>query len=155
MATKTLTKCGAVAALYVVLTLALAPISFGPLQFRVSEFLKPLALFDPTMSMAFALGTSLSNLASPFGPWDYVAMAVVDALAALVCWFLRRWPWPSLVLQAVIISVGVAVFPLGMGGGLPIWGTFPTVLVSQVTILLVAYAVIWKPRREWLCQVLS
>jgi len=155
MATKTLTRCAAVAALYVVLTLAMAPISFGPVQFRVSELLKPLALFDPAMALAFALGTGLSNLASPFGPWDYVAMAVVDALAALICWRLRRWPWVSLVVQAVVISAGVAVFPLGLGGGLPILATFPGVLASQSIILLVAYAVIWRPRREWICRILS
>jgi len=155
MATRTITRCGAVAALYVVLTLALAPISYGPVQFRVSEMLKPLALFDPAMALAFALGTCLSNLASPFGPWDYVAMALVDAVAALICWRLRRCPWGSLVIQAVIISAGVAVFPLGLGGGLPVLATFPGVLVSQLIILLVAYAVIWRPRQEWLCRILS
>lgn len=154
MATRTLTRCGAVAALYAVLTLVLAPISYGPVQFRMSELLKPLALFDPAMALAFALGTGLSNLMSPFGPWDYIAMALVDAVAAVVCWKLRRWPWYSLVIQAVIISAGVSIFPLGFGGGLPVWTTFPAVFASQVTILLVAYAVIWKPRQEWLWRSL-
>lgn len=155
MATKTLTRCGAIAALYVVLTLALAPISFGPLQFRVSELLKPLALFGPEMALAFALGTGLSNLVSPFGAWDYVAMALVDALAAFMCWRLRSWPWASLAVQSAIISAGVAVFPLGLGGGLPAWATLPGVFISQLVILLTSYAVIWNPRRKWLCHVLS
>jgi len=144
-----------VAAAYVVLTLALAPVSFGPLQFRASEFLKPLALFDPALALAFALGTGLSNLASPFGPWDYIAMPLVDAVAALLCWRLRRWPWASLVAQAGVIAVGVAVFPLGLGGGLPVCATLPGVLASQLVILLMAYAIIWQPRREWLWSVLS
>jgi len=47
MTIKTVTRAALVAAVYVVLTVALAPLSFGPLQFRVSEMLKPLALFAP------------------------------------------------------------------------------------------------------------
>jgi uncharacterized membrane protein len=155
MKTRTLTRGAAIAAVYVVLTLALAPISFGPLQFRVSELLKPLALFDPALAFAFGLGTGLSNLWSPFGPWDYVAMPIVDALAAFLCWRLRRRPWLSLTLQALVIALGVAIFPLGLGGALPVYLTFPAVAVSQLIILLVAYAVIWKPRREWLEHTFS
>jgi len=154
METKTIARCGAVASVYIVLTFVFAPFSFGPLQFRVSELLKPLALFDPSMALAFAVGTGLSNLMSPFGPWDYVAMAVVDALAALVCWRLRRWPWASLVAQAIIISAGVAVFPLALGGGMPVWATFPSVLAAQLIILLVAYGVIWRPRQEWIESIM-
>jgi uncharacterized membrane protein len=155
MRTRTLTRAAALAAVYVILTLALAPISFGPLQFRVSELLKPLALFDPFLALAFALGTAVSNLWSPFGPWDYVAMPIVDAAAALLCWRLRRRPWFSLAIQALVIALGVAVFPLGLGGSLPVYLTFPAVAASQLIILLVAYAVIWKPRREWLEHVFS
>jgi uncharacterized membrane protein len=155
MKTKTLTRCAAVAALYALLTLAIAPVAFGPLQFRVSNFLKPLALFDPAFALAFALGTGLSNLWSPFGPWDYLAMPLVDALAALVCWRLRRWPWVAVGVQAVVISVGVVLFPLGLGGGLPVAATFPAVLASQLVILLVAYGVIWKPRKAWMWRTLS
>ena len=155
MKTRTITRGAAVAAVYVVLTLALAPISFGPLQFRVSELLKPLALFDPALALAFGLGTGLSNLWSPFGPWDYLAMPIVDALAAFLCWRLRRRPWLSLALQALVIALGVAIFPLGLGGALPVHLTFPAVAASQLIILLIAYAVIWRPRREWLEHVFS
>ena len=154
MATKTIARCGVVAAVYVVLTLVFAPMSFGPLQFRVSEMLKPLALFHPFFSVSFALGTGISNLWSPFGPWDYVAMSVVDAFAALLCWRYRRWPWLAVGVQALIVAAGVATFPLGLGGGLPVQATFPAVLVSQLVLLLGSYAIIWKPRKEWLCYIL-
>jgi uncharacterized membrane protein len=145
-------KCGAIAALYVVLTVALAPLSYGALQFRVSEFLKPLALFAPWTAAAFALGTCIANLFSPFGMWDYVAMPLVDAIAALVCWRLRRHPLLALVIQAGVIALGVAIFPLGLGGGLPVLPSFISVCVSQVVIFLAAWFVIWKPRREMLCR---
>ena len=150
MATKTVVRAAIVAALYIVLTIALAPMSFGLLQFRVSEMLKPLALFHPGYALAFVIGTFFSNLASPFGAWDFVCMAVVDGLAALVCWKLRKRQVASLIIQAVIISVGVAVFPLGFGGGLPVLISFISVLIPQLIILLGSYFIIWRYFGEWL-----
>jgi len=138
-----------VAAVYVVLTVALAPVSYGPLQFRVSEMLKPLALFAPWLTGAFALGTGLANLWSPFGPWDYIAMPLVDALAAWLCWKLRARPLVALCVQAVIIAGGVAVFPLWFGGKIAPWLTFLPVLASQAVILFGAWFIAWRPRREW------
>ena len=142
--TRTIVYSGMLAAAYVVLTVALAPISYGPLQFRVSEVLKPAVLWNPVFAIAFGIGTGLANLASPFGPWDYIAMSVVDAVAALLCWGLRRMPVIGVTLQAVVISVGVAVFPLGFGGGFPFVPTFLSVLVSQLILLVGGYFFIWR-----------
>jgi len=155
METKTIAKCGVVAAMYVVVTIALAPISYGPIQFRVSELIKPLALFDPEMALAFALGTGISNIMSPFGPWDYIVMAVVDGIAAFACWKLRKYPWLSLVVQSLVISIGVAVFPLWLGGGISPILTFPGIMLSETVILLAAYAIIWRPRTQLICHYLN
>jgi uncharacterized membrane protein len=131
----------------------LAPISYGPLQFRMSEALKPIALFSPVYAGAFALGNFLANLASPFGFWDFGVMALVDGLAAWLCWFVgRRTEMGGVILQAVVISIGVSVFPLWLGGRMPIVVTLPFVLLSELLILPVAYRVIW--RREDLRQLL-
>jgi len=154
MATKTITRSAAVAATYAVLTVVLAPVSYGPLQFRVAELLKPLALFAPEFALGFAVGTGMANLLSPFGPWDFIAMPVVDALAGYVCWRWRRYPVLALLVQAMIIAVGVAVFPLGFGGGLSPVVTFLPVLVSQVALLLLGWFTVWKPRREWVLWAL-
>lgn len=135
---------GMLAAAYVVVTLAFAPLSYGPLQFRVSEMLKPLALFHPAFAIAFGVGNGIANFASPFGFYDWFFMAFVDAGAALLCWWLRRWPWLALAVQAVVISAGVAMFPLGMGAGLPFLPTFIAVLIPELVLLFVGYAVIWR-----------
>ena len=135
---------GMLAAAYVVVTLAFAPLSYGPLQFRVSEMLKPLALFHPAFAIAFGVGNGIANFASPFGFYDWFFMAFVDAGAALLCWWLRRWPWLALAVQAVVISAGVAMFPLGMGAGLPFLPTFIAVLIPELVLLFVGYGVIWR-----------
>jgi uncharacterized membrane protein len=142
--TRTIVYSGVLAAAYVVLTLALAPISFFQFQFRVSEFLKPAVLWNPVFAVAFGVGTFLANLTSPFGAWDFVAMAFVDALAALACWRMRRHPVVAVTAQAVLISAGVAVFPLHFGGGLPILPSFVSVLASQLILLVGGYYLIWR-----------
>jgi len=142
--TRTITLAGVTAAAYVALTVALAPISYNVFQFRVSEMLKPLALFSPVFALAFAVGNFIANLASPFGVLDWGVMPFVDALAALVCWWLRRWAMMAVIVQAVVISAGVAVFPLGFGAGLPVWLSFISVLVSELILLLGGYFIIWK-----------
>lgn len=148
MRTRTIVLSGMIAAMYVAVTIVLAPISYGPLQFRVAELLKPLALFDPAFGLAFAVGVGLANLASPFGPWDYVAMPLVNLVACGACWQLRRWPFLAVTVQAAIISAGVAFFPLGMMLQLPFLTTFGGVLVSELILLVVGYAVIWRGRTD-------
>jgi uncharacterized membrane protein len=143
---------GLIAAAYVVLTLALAPISYGPVQFRVSELLKPLVLFNPYFAISFGIGTGMANLFSPFGAWDYIAMAIVDVVAAYMCWLLRKWVWFALVVQAIIISAGVAIFPLGFGGGFPPIETFIFVLIPELILLLVGYGIIWRKYGAYLLR---
>ena len=135
---------GAMAALYVVLTWGLAPISYGPLQFRVSELLKPLALFHPAFALAFGIGNGIANLWSPFGWYDFILMAFVDMVAAALCWWLRRWVYLALTVQAVVISAGVALFPLGLAAMLPFWPTFAAVLVPELVLIIVGYVTIWR-----------
>lgn len=130
------------AAAYAVVTIALAPISYGPIQLRVAGLLKPLALLSPIMGLGLAVGVGLANLTSPFGAWDFVAMPIVSYLAALVAYSLSRLPWLAMVVQAAIIAVGVAVFPLYLGGGIPVWPTVAWVFVSECSLYLIGYALL-------------
>ncbi len=57
-----LTEGAVIAALYAVLTLCFAPLSFGPVQLRFSEALTVLPLFTPAAVPGLALGCLLSNI---------------------------------------------------------------------------------------------
>lgn len=133
-----------IAALYIALVYFFSPISYGPIQLRVADVLKPLALINPLFSLGFGLGMFFANLGSPFGAWDFIAMPLIGIAAGLTAWSLRRIPLLALIIHSLMISAGVALFPLGKGGGLPFQVTFPGVLVSQLLIVLVAYYAIWK-----------
>lgn len=62
--TLSLTACAVCGAAYAVLTLILAPISFGAVQFRVSEALCILPFFLPATSWGLFIGCMAANLIS-------------------------------------------------------------------------------------------
>lgn len=70
--TRRLVKSAMVAALYVVVTLAFGFISYGSLQFRISEVLVLLAFFDPLYIVGLTLGCFIANMLGPNGPLDAV-----------------------------------------------------------------------------------
>lgn len=141
-ATRMIVYAGLVAAAYAVATIALAPISYGPLQLRLAGLLKPLALLSPTMGLGLAVGVGLANITSPFGAWDFAVMPLVSYGAAWVAYRLRRFPWVAMVVQAAMIAVGVTVFPLGLGGAIPIWPTVAFVFASECALYLTGYALL-------------
>lgn len=80
--TKFLALTAMVAAIYVVMTTAIAPLAFGPLQMRVSEALVLLAFIDRRYVPGLILGCFIANLFSPFGIMD-VAFGTTCTAAAL------------------------------------------------------------------------
>jgi len=70
--TKMIAATGLVAAIYAVLTVMLAPISFMSVQFRISEVMILLAFISPEYSPGLILGCAIANLFSPMGMVDVV-----------------------------------------------------------------------------------
>jgi uncharacterized membrane protein len=133
-----------VAALYAVLTWGIAPISYGPIQFRVSEALKVLVLFDPWLVLGIGIGTLLANLTSPFvGPWELVWMPFTDMAGGLLAWVLYRFAlrgrWPAVPMAIYALTTGLAVglmlWILGFGSG-GFWLTSGVVAVPELIILI-------------------
>ena len=60
--TRRLAVSAVIAALYAALTIALAPISYGPLQFRVSEALTVMPFLIPSTVWGLFIGCILANL---------------------------------------------------------------------------------------------
>ena len=72
-----------IAALYVALTWLLAPISYGSIQFRISEILVLLVFFNPKYALAIILGTFISNTTSSLGWYDMVFGTLATSLAVI------------------------------------------------------------------------
>lgn len=65
-------KTSIIAALYAAITIALAPISYGPIQFRVSEIMVLLAFFDPFYIVGLTIGCFIANILGPNGLMDII-----------------------------------------------------------------------------------
>lgn len=136
-------------AAYAVATLALAPISFGPVQFRLAGLLVPLALVHPAYAVGLAVGLALANLASPFGAWDYFVMPLALYAACRLGYAGRRYPWLTLPLMAAWSAGAIAYFPLHLGGGIPVWPTAGLIFVSLLVLYVAGYVLL---RRTPLCD---
>mgnify|MGYP002732375116 CR=1 FL=1 len=99
---------GIIAALYAALTLAFSPISFGAVQFRISEALTLLPVLFPEAIPGLALGCLVSNLLGGVMPWDPIFGTLATLLAAALSWRLRKSALlaalPPVVCNAVIVG---------------------------------------------------
>jgi uncharacterized membrane protein len=133
----TIAEVGVVAALYAALTVLLQPASYGPLQFRVAEVLKPLVIWEPHLIAAFVLGNLLGNLASPYaGPWELVFMPFTNLIGAWACYALgRRWPFAGAALYALTIAAAVSLM-LSVLTRAPFLALFPPLLLSEGVLIV-------------------
>jgi uncharacterized membrane protein len=139
---------GVVGALYVVLSLLVAPLAYGPLQFRLGEVLKPLVITYPVTIPAFAVGVGIVNLFSPqAGGLELVLMPIVNLVGGTLCWFVAHriggviGTYVASLIFAMIIAGGVATV-LHLAAGLPYLLAFGSVAVSEVVLLVLGNAVL-------------
>lgn len=81
--TKLIAHSAIIAAVYAALTLAMAPISYGPIQLRLSEIMVLLVLINPRYKTGLILGCLIANIFSPFGIVDVIFGTTATALALL------------------------------------------------------------------------
>lgn len=139
---KQLTRGAVVGALYTVLTLLLAPISFGAIQFRVSEVLTVLPFIMPEAVLGLTVGCFISNIISS-SLIDAVLGTLATFLAALATSKIKKMylaPLPAVIFNSVIVggaitimsmeftlsnyliiafSVGISEFIICYAGGIP------------------------------------
>ncbi|MDP2891680.1 MAG: QueT transporter family protein [Bacillota bacterium] len=102
-----ITHAAIIAAVYAGLTIALAPISFGPIQVRIAEAMCILPLFTPAAIPGLAIGCFIANLSSTFGWPDLIIGTGATLIAASLTYFLRRWKWISPLYTVIINAFAV------------------------------------------------
>jgi uncharacterized membrane protein len=130
-------EIGVVAAAYAALTYLLAPISYGPLQFRFAESLKPLVIWEPHLIPAFVIGNFLSNVRSQFvGPWELAWMPFANLVGAWACARLGRVnAYLGAAAYALIIAGAVStMLSVILHARLSV--LFPPIAASELILLL-------------------
>ncbi|MDR1651458.1 MAG: QueT transporter family protein [Synergistaceae bacterium] len=115
-----------IAAMYAAVTLIFLPVSYGPVQFRISEALTLLPCLWPEAIPGLFAGCLIANLIGGMGPWD-VILGSAATLSAGVLTYLA----PNRILAA---SAPVAVNALIVGWYL----SFLTNMPVYLSVLYVA-----------------
>ena len=100
-------EAGIIAALYFVLTVAVAPISYGQLQMRISEALCILPFFTPAAIPGLFIGCIFANLVGGFGLIDIIFGSLATLIAAMITYKIKnKWflPLPSIVINAFFVG---------------------------------------------------
>lgn len=127
--TRKLTQTAMIAGLYAAITLATFYISFGSVQYRVSEVLTVLPLFVTTSIPGLGIGCALANLvgffigANPLGLVDALFGSVATLMAAYCTYLVgksdKTWfklvfaPLPPVIINALIIGAELTFIIIG------------------------------------------
>ncbi len=122
-----------VAALYAALTILLAPISYGAIQFRVAEALTVLPILAPSAVPGLAIGCLIANIIGGFGWMDIVFGTLATLLAAVLTRSLRKFPWFA-TLMPVITNGLIVGGVLSVTLQLPFWPTAATVALGEAAV---------------------
>lgn len=104
MKVKPIARAALIAALYLALTLALAPLSFGIVQVRLAEALTLFVVLCPEAVAGITLGCFLANMLAS-SPIDMLIGTTATLLAALASRRVRNIRWKGLVLAAALPPV--------------------------------------------------
>lgn len=157
MNTKTFTKVAMIAAVYTVVSLVLAPISYGNIQVRIAEALTLLPLIYEPGIWGVTLGCFLTNLfgvmlgVNPTGMIDAVVGTLATFLAAVCTYKLRNkcikgYPVWAMLMPVVFnfffvgIELGVLYFPTNVVTGSLICGV--EVAIGELISVMLGYILI-------------
>lgn len=123
----------AIAAVYTVLTMIFSPVSFGPIQFRISEILCILPFFTPAAIPGLFIGCLLSNLLCGAATLDVIFGSLATLIGAIGSYKLRKSRWlvcvPPILANAIIIPW---VLRYAYGSEDIIWYAMITVGIGEI-----------------------
>lgn len=146
-------RAAVIAALYVALTYAGAPLAYGSVQFRISEALTILPVFTPAAIPGLTIGCFLGNLGSTLGVADWVCGTLATLIAAVLVRLtaqitVKGFPvlapvFPTLC-NAVIVGAELAV--LILPEGFTAWGFLTMaggVALGEAVVCVVLGGLLW------------
>ena len=107
--TRFIAQASLIAAVYTVITLVFAPISYGEsmIQIRISEMFTVLPYYTPAAVPGLFIGVIVSNLFSPGGAVDVIFGSLATLIAAYLSYRTKnKWlvPVPPIVVNGLVIG---------------------------------------------------
>lgn len=116
--TRFLTQAAVIGALYVVLTIVFAPISYGPVQFRISEVMTVLPFLTPAAIPGLFVGCIVANIYGvAVAGSSMLADIFFGSIATLIAAYLSRKmskrflvPLPPVIVNGIIVGYELSIF---------------------------------------------
>jgi uncharacterized membrane protein len=146
-------RAAVIAALYAAITMLLAPISFGPVQFRVSEALTLLPILTPAAVPGLFIGCLAANLLGSATALDVVFGSLATLAAAVLTRRFRDRPILA-ALPPVAVNAFVVGAVLAYAFNLPFWLMALQVGAGQLVVCYILglplyYTLRRLPRNIW------
>jgi uncharacterized membrane protein len=138
LSSRYIAQVGIIASLYAALTIVLAPISYGPIQVRISEALTVLPYVTPAAIPGLFIGCVVANLFGGLGLPDIVGGSLCTLLAAFLTYLVSKTRKPILAPAppVVVNALGVSLY-LHLLFQLPYWVTVAYIAVGQIAACFV------------------
>lgn len=139
--TKKIAQNAIVAAIYFIFVLLFPGLSYGQIQFRISEALVLLCFWRPDFIFGVTLGCFLANINSTLGPWD---MLIGTAATFLSCLFVAYLS-PRLAFgmaYPILINAFVVGFELWWLAEADYWASVLYVAIGETTVIVMSY-ILW------------
>ncbi|MDR2157635.1 MAG: QueT transporter family protein [Clostridiales Family XIII bacterium] len=110
-------QASVIGGVYAALTVAFAPLSYGPMQVRIAEALTVLPYFTPAAVPGLFVGCLAANIVSPYGVPDMILGSLASFIGAFFSYKLRKRsllvPLPPVLANGIIIG-GMLYFVYGV-----------------------------------------
>jgi uncharacterized membrane protein len=140
---KEIAKGGVLAALYVVLTMLIAPLAYGPFQIRISEMFNHMIDFNKRYIWALTLGCFISNLQSPLGPVDTIIGTIGTLLTGVLIYAINKniHSLKKKLVVSTLVPSFIGMLPVAMElyylQHVPFWATYASTVVGELISLLI------------------
>lgn len=131
-----LVTLAAVAAVYVAMTLVIAPLAYGPIQFRFSEILVLLCFYNKDYCYSMVAGCAIANLFSPMAAMDVPFGTAATLISVLCMVFFAKKLWVASLFPVIINGIVVGI-ELYVALNEPLLFSMATVALGELVVVTV------------------
>ncbi|WP_419883174.1 QueT transporter family protein [Peribacillus sp. B-H-3] len=129
------------AALYIAVSMAIAPFGFGSIQFRISEMFNHLVVFNKKFFPGIVLGVIITNFFSPTAAYDLifgVGQSVISLLIAILTARFVKNVLLRMFINTIVftITMFLIALELHLAIGLPFLLTWLTTAAGEFAVML-------------------
>lgn len=134
-------RIAVIAALYAALTVAIAPLSYGAVQFRFAEVLVLLCFYRKDYCYALVLGCFIANWFSPLGYIDVIFGTCSTIFSVITMRYIK-----NIYIAALMptVSMFIIAAELWLFAGEPFWISLGTTVLGEFVVVSVVGVILFK-----------